>query len=332
MKKTLIRSICIICALLMTVLSLFSCNSSDDESINNKSDYHTVKFNTSGGTPVPDVEIRHGQKLKEPDTPTRENYIFIRWEHNTDFWLFHVKEVTEDITLTARWISAADLFKIEHTDNPDELLIAGFKEQKSIHSLSIPEMINGKTVVGFTDASMDYTHIEHASHITIPSTVRSVGEKAFANIADVHIDFLGALSSLGVSSFEECKHLEKIKLAEGLTTIPYRCFFGASALKTIDIPKGVTIIEENAFTSCEAMQSVILPDTLTTIEDGAFLDASEMKAVFFRGTEEQFDALEISSNNNELLSANIYFYSEAKPETNGAFWHYDSNGTPILWN
>ena len=331
MKKAFIRSTCIICALLMTLLSLFSCNSST-KSTDSKSDVYIVKFNTNGGTPVPDVEIRGGQKLKEPEAPTRENYIFIQWEHNTDLWLFGVKEITENMTLTARWIAAYDLFKIEHTDNPDELLIAGFKEQKSIHSLAIPEMINGKTVVGFTDGSMDYTHTEHAKHITIPSTVRSVGEKAFANIAEVHIEFLGALNALGVSSFEECATLEKIKLAEGLTTIPYRCFFGASALDTISIPEGVTIIEENAFTSCESLQSIILPSTLKTIEDGAFLDAAEMKAVFFKGTEEQFDAIEISSNNNELLSANIYFYSEAKPETNGEFWHYDSNGTPILWN
>ena len=331
MKNSFIRSICIICALLMTALSLFSCTPSN-EGTESKSDVYIVKFNTNGGTEIPNVEIRSGQKLKEPETPTRENYIFIQWEHNTDLWLFNVKEITSDMTLTARWIAAYDLFKIEHTDNPDELLIAGFKEQKSIHSLAIPEMINGKTVVGFTDGSMDYTHTEHASHITIPATVRSVGERAFANIADVHIEFLGSLSTLGVSSFEECKHLEEIKLSEGLAAIPYRCFFGASALKTIDIPEGVSIIEENAFTSCEAMQSIVLPSTLTTIEDGAFLDTVKMKAVFFRGTEEQFDKIEISNNNNELLSASIYFYSETKPESDGDFWHYDASGTPILWN
>ena len=331
MKKAFIRSTCLLCALLITILSLFSCGSNNEEDTDTPSNVHTVKFNTSGGTPIPDVEIRHGQKMKAPEVPTRENYIFLHWEHNTDLWLFNVKEITEDITLTARWISAADLFKIEHTDNPDELLIAGFKEQKSIHDLAIPEMINGKKVVGFTDGAMDYTHKEHAEHITIPETVRSVGEKAFANIVDVHVQFLGALNSLGVSSFEECLHLDKIKLASGLTTIPYRCFFGASALKTIDIPEGVTLIEENAFTSCEAMQTVVLPSTLETVEDSAFLECAKLKAVFFRGTEEQFDKVDISKNNNELLSADIYFYSETEPAKDGAFWHYDKGGTPILW-
>ena len=333
MKNTFIRSICIICALLMSVLSFFSCESKNENTDSKSdSDVYVVKFNTSGGTEIPDVEIRAGQKLKEPEAPTRENYIFLHWEHNTDLWLFSVKEINENITLTARWIAAYDLFKIEHTDNPDELLIAGLKEQKSIHSLSIPETINGKTVVGFTDGSMDYTHTEHANRITIPATVRSVGERAFANISEVHVEFLGALTELGVSAFEECMHLEKIKLGEGLTTIPYRCFFGAAALKTIDIPEGLTLIEENAFSSCEAMQSVVLPSTLATIEDSAFLDNSSLKAVFFKGTEEQFDKIEISANNNELLSASIFFYSEAKPETDGDFWHYDANGTPILWN
>lgn len=330
MKKAFIKTICLACSIIMIGLTLFSCTAENTET-EAPSNLHTVKFNSNGGTYISDVEVRDGQKIAEPTAPTRENYIFLYWENNNRRWIFNTKTVSEDITLSALWISAADLFKIEPTENSDELLISGFANQKNIYDLKIPEKINGKTVIGFTDGAFSTIHEEHAEHLTIPATVRSVGEESFKNIKNVHVKFLGAISSLGVSSFEDCDKLETLKLAEGLTAIPYRCFFDASALVTIDIPEGVALIEENAFSACEAMQTIVLPSTLKTIEDGAFLDSSNLAVVFFKGTKEQFDAIEISKNNNELTSAKTYFYSESQPSESGDFWHYDKSGTPILW-
>ena len=330
MKKALIKLICFICAAVMIALTLFSCNA-DQGNNNAPSNLHTVTFNSNGGTHISEVEVHHGQKIAEPPAPTREGYIFLYWEHNNRRWIFGTKEITEDMTLSALWIPATDLFKTVPTEDPDEILISGFATQKSVHVLNIPEKINGKTVVGFTDNAFERIHEEHADHLIIPSTVRSVGKESFKNITNVHIEFGGTISELGISSFEGCTNMHSVKLGAGLKTIPYRCFFGASKLITIDIPEGVTVIEEDAFSSCTAMQTVVLPSTLTTIEDSAFLDASSIAAIFFKGTEEQFDAIDISDNNDPMLSAKVFFYSEAQPTESGDFWHYDRSNTPVLW-
>lgn len=330
MKKAFIKIICLVFAIVMSALPLLACTADGSKETEAPTNIHTVKFNSNGGTYIPDVEVRNGQKISEPSAPTRENYIFLYWENNNRRWMFSSKEVTEDITLSALWISAADLFDIEPTEN-DELLISGFAAQKNIYNLAIPEKINGKTVVGFTDNAFENIHEQHAEHLVIPASVTSVGKESFKKVKSVHVKFLGAISSLEVSSFEECTKLETLKLGEGLTSIPYRCFFGATALVTIDIPEGVTVIEENAFASCTAMQTIVLPSTLTSIEDSAFLDCEELAVVFFKGTEAQYDAMTISGNNNELLGAKTYFYSETEPTESGDFWHYDKSNTPILW-
>lgn len=330
MKKALIKSTCFVCAAIMIALTLFSCTADQDNN-NAPSNLHTVTFNSNGGTYISEVEVHHGQKIAEPPAPTRENYIFLYWEHNNRRWIFTTKEITEDITLSALWIPATDLFKTVPTEDPDEILISGFASQKSVHVLNIPEKINGKTVVGFTDNAFERIHEEHADHLLIPATVRSVGEASFKNITNVHIEFGGTISELGISSFEGCTNIHSLKLGAGLKTIPYRCFFGASSLITIDIPEGVTVIEEDAFASCTAMQTIVLPSTLTTIENSAFLDASSIAAIFFKGTEEQFDAIDISDNNDIMLSAKVFFYSETQPTENGDFWHYDRSNTPVLW-
>lgn len=333
MKKTYIKFLSFICALIMVMIPLISCtsNSSNDKETDAPSNLHTVKFNSNGGTPIADVEVRDGQKAAEPTPPTRDNHIFLYWENNGRRWIFPTKEVTEDITLSALWISADDLFKTEPADNPNEILISGFKVQKSIHNLVIPQTISGKTVIGFTDNAFERIHEEHAEHLTLPSTAYLIGEKSFSNITKVHLNFLGKISSLSVSSFENCDNLETVKLAEGLTEIPYRCFFDASALVTIDIPEGVTTIDEDAFSSCKAMRTIVLPSSLTTVEHSAFMDSSALAVVFFKGTPEQFEEIEISDKNDELLEAKRYYYSESQPTSSGDFWHYDKNNTPVLW-
>ena len=331
MKKIFIKIISLLCVALMILPMLFACQNSSSQQTEAPSNVHTIKFNSNGGTPISDIEVRHGQKMAEPAAPTRENYIFLYWEHNNRRWLFTTKEITEDMTFSALWISANDLFKTVPAENENEIMISGFAAQKSINVLRIPNKINGKTVVGFTDNAFETIHEQHAKSIIIPETATRVGNASFKNISEVHIEILGSLNQLGVSSFEQCMHLEKVSLATGLTTIPYRCFFEAKELITVDIPEGVKIIEENAFSSCVKLQTVVLPSTLETIEDGAFVDASNIAVVFFKGSEEQFDAINISANNNELLSAEVYFYSEEQPTSEGKFWHYDKSNTPILW-
>lgn len=331
MKKTYIKIISLICALIMVTLPIVSCTSKDNQETEPVSNMRTVKFNSNGGTPIADAEVRSGQKVAEPTAPTRDNHIFLYWENNGRRWIFTTKEVTEDMTLSALWISADDLFKTETTDNPDEILISGFKVQKSIYNLTMPQTINGKTVVGFTDAACEHIHEEYAEHLTLPATVRSIGEKSFSNITKVHLSFLGEISKLSVSSFENCDTLETIKLGAGLTEIPYRCFFDASALVTIDIPEGVTTIEEDAFSACQALRTVVLPSTLETVEHSAFIDSSALTVVFYKGTQEQFEKIEISDKNEELLAAKRYYYSETQPTESGDFWHYDKNNAPVLW-
>ena len=331
MNRIFIKALCLIIAILMICPLLFACKSSTENDTEAPSNVHSVKFNTNGGTPIDDIEVRHGQKISEPDAPTRDNYIFLHWEQNNRRWIFTSKEVTEDITLHAIWISAADLFKIEPVENTDDLMITGFAQQKDIYMLRIPEKINGKDVVAISAHAFESIHEQHADHLIIPSTVKVLGESSFKSISKVHVEFKGSISTLDVSTFEACSTLETVKLDAGMKTIPYRCFFGASGLVTLDVPEGVETIEENALSYCTSLQTIVLPSTLKTVEDGAFDGADNLVVIFFKGTEEEFDALDIRNENDPLISAKLYFYSETEPTEKGDFWHYDKSNIPVLW-
>ena len=332
MKKTFFKALCFLCALATCLSILCACQQeSNTPTETTNSGLHTVTFNSNGGTPISSIDVPNDKKITEPTPPTRENYIFHCWEHNGDRWFFEIKKVTSSISLDAVWIPAHDVFEVTPTENPNEILISGFLVQKEMNTINIPEVINGKTVVGFTDEAFESIHDSYAKKITIPKTAKAIGKKAFANITSVHIEFSGEITSLSEASFENCKHLEHIKLGKGITTIPFRCFYGDAELEEIDIPEGTVTISENAFENCTSLESILLPSTVKTIEHAAFKNAESLNEIIYTGSKEDFEKIEIAASNDYLLNAKIYYYSETKPTSNGNFWYYDKNNVPTLW-
>ncbi len=330
MKKFLKGFIAIFCVAAM-IVALGACNKNDETEPNEGPVEYTVTFNSNGGTPVASVKVYEGDTVERPDDPTLENYVFVRWLNNGRMWDFNLKQVKSNITLDALWISATNLFGLEGEENGDGIVITEIKRQDEFHTMQVPEVINGKTVVAIGAGGCSSITSKHAETVVFPATVTSVGESAFAEISEVQLIFQGTITSIAESSFENCLTLTQISLGEGIKEIPYRAFFGCSALKTINIPNGTEKIKENAFEDCKSMITLVLPSTLTSVENGAFKDCDALKTVFFGGTKAQFDAITVADGNTEFKNAAVSFYSEEKPTAEGSFWHYDKNNNPILW-
>ena len=326
MNKTLKRIFAVLC-LCTTLLSLVACGGTS-ESSETEDVYYTVTFNSNGGTPVESIKVKGGHHAHAPASPTLENHVFCRWTLNGSPYFFDVKEITQDTTLDALWIAADLLFALDPVEGG--IGIKEIKQQLSLDTLVIPSVVNGKTVVSILDEGCLMVHDGYADLIVIPDTVTSVGKKAFKGITVTKLDFTGAISSLGESAFENCETLTSIKLGTGMEAIPFRCFNNCKALKTIDLPEGIKTIQENAFEDCSAMLTVVLPSTITAIENSAF-DGASIKTIFFKGSEAQFDAVDIADGNDCMLDAKVYFYAAEKPTDDGLYWHYDKSGAPVTW-
>ena len=108
-------------------------------------------------------------------------------------------------------------------------------------------------------------------------------------------------------------------------------FEGCSNLTEITIPQGVTLIESWAFERCTSLTSIIIPDTVVVIEDYAFDDASNLQSVYYIGSADQWENIEIGNRYNGYLTDCIrYYYSESEPLLEGNYWHY-INGIPTVW-
>ena len=92
-----------------------------------------------------------------------------------------------------------------------------------------------------------------------------------------------------------------------MTTIGFRAFYFCDNLSSIVIPDSVTTIGNSAFFHCDSLTSVVIPDSVTTIGDYAFYDCYSLRNVYYTGSETEWQAITIGSNNSKLTNATKHY-------------------------
>ena len=330
MKKyaSLLRVVAIILALSFASVWTTSCSKKDDE--NKETVYYKVVFDPANGEATSQTEVAEGSRLTPPLSPEKDNYIFIGWEYNKQIWDFEIHSVKENTTLTAMWVSASSVFSYQHIEDTETVMITGIKETPDIKVLNIPSIINGYTLTAIGDGAFASFQSDTLSTIVLPSSVNYVGDYAFEDFP-INLSIEGTLSHVGEGAFSGALYLKSVKLSDTMDTISFSAFSGCTSLSGISIPKGIKTIEENAFKDCASLSTIILPDSVEAIEDSAFHGCEAIKTVFFMGNADDMENIDIAEENDGLLDAKIYSYSEEAPKDGSEAWHFDENGKPRIW-
>ena len=69
-----------------------------------ESNEYKVIFDTDGGNIIEDITLKIGDKIIKPNDPVKEGHTFDGWYYNDEAWNFEENLVTENITLTSKWI------------------------------------------------------------------------------------------------------------------------------------------------------------------------------------------------------------------------------------
>ncbi len=153
----------------------------------------------------------------------------------------------------------------------------------------------------------------------------SIPEKSF---------FGKRVTDIGERAFAGCEKIVSVKFPNSITSIGALAFLNCSNLANITIPDSVTSIGDSAFSNCSGLTSVTIGDSVTYIANSAFNYCSELTSIYYKGTEEDWDAIDIDNTygfNFTLTDAILYYYSESTPTEEGNFWHYDANGEIEVW-
>lgn len=207
--------------------------------------------------------------------------------------------------------------------------------------------------------------------VTIPEGVTAIPDNAFASCSKlVEINLPSTIASISLKAFISCENITTFNISENNQN--YICdggivynraktqivFVPFSVSGIVELPETITIIEKEAFDSImnvtqlsmlgvteikvggccymTSLKSIIVSSALTSIGRHAFAEDENFDTVYFKGTEEQWNA--ISNSDTTITKCTIYYYSETNPfegenaVEEGNYWHFDTDGkTPIIW-
>lgn len=73
----------------------------------------------------------------------------------------------------------------------------------------------------------------------------------------------------------------------------------------VSIPEGVTIVDDYAFQDCGNLAAITIPKSVRAIGNYAFQDCRSLANIYFRGTEEQWNAIIKADSWNKTMGENV---------------------------
>lgn len=140
---------------------------------------------------------------------------------------------------------------------------------------------------------------EKVTEITLPASLRKIGESAFSNgfmgltslnIPEQLVEFGSQQDGLSnvtrlyynaanaeAATFKSWPKLAQVIFGEKVRTIPSKCFSDVKTLQGVKLPEGLEEIGEEAFRNCTALRSIALPSSVTSMGKLVFAGCTALK-------------------------------------------------------
>ena len=304
------------------------------------------------------------QAISQPALPEREDCVG-EWEVGNCFdWGDAGRKITVKAVYTSSWINEEDwecVFYLNLQNETDEIGLTCMGTEKTpmlpavfhnvdfsagkIVSLSAPYMQTTAFVIpsALSFDNIDFTQVEWGC----PPLLNEQGTMSSGTflVEEGHPLYVckdGVIYNRGKTEIVYVPvSLEgKYTVPDGVTHIPDNMFEGRELLTEIVIPDSVESIGSRAFSGCYKLERIVLSENIRQISGDAFANCLSLSEIFYHGTRQAWEEVDISADNPEWSHATVYFYSEQEPPLgdgqtgyDGNYWHYDDDGiTPVIWS
>ncbi|MCD8048726.1 MAG: leucine-rich repeat protein [Clostridia bacterium] len=243
-------------------------------------------------------------------------------------------EIEWDITDGVLTISGTG--RMPDYEDADENRAPWYEYNESITSVVVNEGLTSIGAYAFED-------LINAQTVSIPDSVTQIGTKAFEEcFALTEISISSYVTSIGDCAFLTCSSLTSISVDENneyycsvdgilyskdmtqliccpmanpttsldipdtVTNLWNSALQGCTNLVSVSIPESLSCIGFSAFSGCSCLRSISIPASVTDIIWNAFGDCFSLLNVYYGGTEEQWNAINIEENNDSLKNAYAY--------------------------
>ena len=186
-----------------------------------------------------------------------------------------------------------------YNSQPDGIVYAGnvaYKYKGDMPDNSDIILRNG--TIGIAGYAFD--HCQNLISISIPESVKVIGELAFQNCSNLSsIVIPRDLTQIGLNAFNICNNLknvtfhckkiepwfkmfyplENVIIGDDVETIADEAFSGCTGVKSVIMGKKVTDIGESAFSGCSSLTYISIPDGITEIKRQTFSGCGKMTSI-----------------------------------------------------
>ena len=193
--------------------------------------------------------------------------------------------------------SCTGLTSIDIPEGVESIGVSTFQGCTALTEIEIPGSVTNigkKTFQGCTALT----------EIEIPEGVEIIGDSAFRNCNSLEsVVIPEGVTTIEGCAFQNCIKLTSIKLPNTITSIGNSVFYGCVELTSIKLPNKLTSIGTYTFDGCIRLESIEIYESVTSIKESAFIRCDALNTVYYTGTEEQWNAINIESGNEALTNA-----------------------------
>lgn len=137
----------------------------------------------------------------------------------------------------------------------------------------IPDFAFTEDVLIGTEAPYISDYKKTLRKITLPSTLKEIGNCAFARCPIEEIVIPNTVISIGIGAFAQCHEASGTLIIPGsLKTIKMWSFWDCKKLTELTIKEGVQSIEKRAFSGCQGFKGdLIIPNSVESLGEAAFV-------------------------------------------------------------
>lgn len=176
---------------------------------------------------------------------------------------------------------------IYQTDANNEVTILSY--QGALNTVTIPSIIDGKTVIGIADYVFQSTEI---TSVIIPNSVIEIGNQALTGLGlqsilvedanPVYTAQNGVLYSKDLSTlvrYPAGKTGSSFTVAEQVINIAPYAFAYSTQLGNVALPSNLKELETGVFADCTKLDSIIIPDSVKMISSKAFFGCAGLTQI-----------------------------------------------------